>query len=66
MAEPTGRRGWVGLYAGAFVFLLAAGVALVASSLGTFRSIGLLWVSAVLSAIAIALAVASLVIPRRS
>jgi hypothetical protein len=66
MGEPTRRRGWVSLYAGAFALLLAAGVALVASSLGQLRSIGLLWVSVVLSAVAIALAVASLVIPRRS
>ena len=66
MGEPTRRRGWVSLYAGAFVLLSAAGVALVASSLGTLRSIGLLWASTVLSAAAIAVAVASLVLPRRS
>ncbi len=66
MGEPTGRRGWVSLYAGAFVLLLASGVALAASSLGTLRSIGLLWMSALLSTAAIAVAVLSLVLPRRS
>ena len=66
MGEPTGRRGWVSLYAVAFVLLLASGVALAASSLGTLRSIGLLWMSALLSTAAIAVAVLSLVLPRRS
>ena len=59
------RRGWLSLYAGAFVAMLGAGIALAASSLGTLRSIGLLWVSAVLSVLAIALASASVFLPRR-
>lgn len=66
MDEPTRRRGWVSLYTAAFVLLLSAGAALVASSLGNLRSIGLLWVSVALSSAAIAIAVASLVVPRRA
>jgi hypothetical protein len=61
----TARHGWLIAYAGAFAVMLGAGVALAASSLGTLRSIGLLWVSVALSALAIALAVASLLWPRR-
>jgi uncharacterized membrane protein len=66
MTETETRRGWLSLYAGAFAVMIGAGVALAASSLGTLRSIGLLWVSVVLSVLAIALALASLVLPRRS
>jgi hypothetical protein len=66
MDEPRARRGWVSLYAVAFGLVLGAAVALVASSLGSLRSIGLLWVSALLSLSAIVLAVASLLVPRRS
>jgi hypothetical protein len=66
MTETETRRGWLSLYAGAFTVMIGAGVALAASSLGTLRSIGLLWVSVVLSVLAIALALASLVLPRRS
>ena len=54
------------LYAGAFAVMLGAGGALAAASLGNLRSIGLLRVSAVLSVLAIALALASLFLPRRS
>jgi uncharacterized membrane protein len=64
-ATRTGR-GWLSLYAVAFALMLAAGVALAASSLGTLRSIGLLWLSAVLSVLAIALALVSVFLPRRS
>ncbi len=53
------------LYAGAFVVMLGAGAALAASSLGSLRSIGLLWVSVVLSSLAVVLAVLSLFLPRR-
>lgn len=60
------RRGWVSLYAIAFALLLAAGVALAASSLGSLRSIGLLHLSAGLSAAAIVVAVVSVLLPRRS
>jgi len=58
-------RGWVSLYAVAFGLMLAAGIALVASSLGSLRSIGLLWVSASLSTAAIVIAVVGVLVPRR-
>jgi hypothetical protein len=45
--------------------MLSAGVALAASSLGSLRSIGLLWVSALLSVAAIVVAVASVRVRRR-
>jgi hypothetical protein len=60
------RRGWVSLYAAAFVLMLVAAVALMASSLASLRSIGLLWVSSVFSLAATGLAVASALVPRRS
>ena len=66
MEEPNRRRGWVSLYAAAFVLMLVAAVALMASSLGSLRSIGLLWVSSALSLAATGLAVASALVPRRS
>ncbi|HKN80173.1 MAG TPA: hypothetical protein VJZ98_02435 [Actinomycetota bacterium] len=53
------------LYAAAFALMLAAAIALMASSLGSLRSIGLLWISSALSLIAAGLAVASVVVPRR-
>jgi len=65
MNEPTRRRGWVSLYAVAFALLVGAGLALVASSAGALRSIGLLWLSAVLSAAAIVAAVVAVILPRR-
>jgi hypothetical protein len=65
MTEMKTRRGWLSLYAGAFALMLGAGIALSVSSLGTLRSIGLLWFSAVLSVLAIAMALASVVLPRR-
>ena len=52
------------LYAAAFALMLVAAIALMASSLGSLRSIGLLWISSALSLLAAGLAVASLV-PRR-
>jgi hypothetical protein len=61
-AKP--RRGWVSLYAVAFGLMLGAGVALAASSLGSLRSIGLLWLSAALSGAAIVVAVVSILGPR--
>jgi uncharacterized membrane protein len=66
MRRTETHRGWLSLYTGAFAVMLGAGVALAASSLGTLRSIGLLWISVVLSVVAIALAVASVFLPRRS
>ena len=61
----TTRRGWVSLYAAAFVLMLVAAVALMASSLGSLRSIGLLWISSALSLAAAILAVTSVLVPRR-
>jgi hypothetical protein len=63
MGEP--RKGWVSLHAAAFALMLAAAIALMASSLGSLRSIGLLWISSALSLLAAGLAVASAVVPRR-
>ena len=60
------RRGWVGLYVVAFALMLGSGVAIAASSLGSLRSVGLLWFSAALSVGAIAAAVLAVVLPRRS
>jgi len=60
------RRGWVSLYVAAFALMLGSGVAIAASSLGSLRSIGLLWFSAALSVGAIAAAVLAVVLPRRS
>jgi len=59
------RRGWLSLYAVAFALLIAAGAAIIASSLGSLRSLGLLWLSVWLSGAAIAVAVASALLPRR-
>ena len=64
VAEP--RRGWPSLYALSFGLLLAAGVALTVATLGTLNSLRLLRVSAGLSIAAIVVAVASVVLPRRS
>jgi hypothetical protein len=63
---PAGvRQGWVSLYAVAFVLLLVAGAILVVDSLGSLKSISLLWVSAGFSVAAIIFAVACVVAPRR-
>jgi len=64
-AQQEPRRGWITLYAVAFALMAASAVALVASSLGSLRSIGLLWFSSALSLTAIAAAVASVFVPRR-
>ena len=66
--EPTRprRKGWISVYAVAFGLLAAAAIALVASSLGSLRSIGLLWFSSALSLAAIVAAIASVLVPRRS
>ena len=58
-------RGSFGLYVVAFVLMVAAGVALVASAKGLLESTRLLWVSAALSAGAILVAVVGLFVPRR-
>ena len=59
------RKGWVSLYAVAFALMLVAAIALMASSLGSLRSIGLLWISSGLSLLSAGLAVASVLVPRR-
>jgi len=64
-AQQKPRRGWITLYAVAFALMAASAVALVASSLGSLRSISLLWFSSALSLTAIAAAVASVFVPRR-
>ena len=58
-------RGWVTLYAVAFVLLVGAGAALVASAVGFLASTRLLWVSTGLSAAAIGVAVLGVLLPRR-
>jgi hypothetical protein len=58
-------RGALGLYALAWVLLIAALIALVMSVAGFLESTGLLIVSAVLSSLAIVSALAGLFVPRR-
>jgi hypothetical protein len=58
-------RGWVSLYAVAFLLLVGAGVAIVTSAAGLLVSTRLLWTSTVLSGLAIVTAIASVVLPRR-
>jgi hypothetical protein len=60
----TGRVS-IGLYAAAFVLMLSAGVVLAIAGLGALSSLGLLWLSAGLSACAVAAATASIVVSRR-
>jgi hypothetical protein len=64
-AAAPPRRGWVSLYAVAFALMIVAAIALMASSLGSLRSIRLLWISSALSLVAAGLAVVSVVVPRR-
>ncbi|MFB3737742.1 MAG: hypothetical protein ACE14W_02105 [Candidatus Velamenicoccus archaeovorus] len=63
--RPRPARGRVGWYAAAFALMIAAAVVLVVTSLGSLNSLRLLWVSAVLSALAIVLSVISVMVPRR-
>jgi hypothetical protein len=65
-ADEPRRRGRTGMYVASFVLLMGAGAALVASSLGSLRSVGLLRVSAGLSVAAIVLGALSILLPRRS
>lgn len=58
-------RGSMSAYGAAFVAMLAAGLLLGVAAREFLRENGLLWASIALSAIAIALAVASVVLPRR-
>jgi hypothetical protein len=53
------------LYAAAFVLMLSAGVVLAIAGLGALSSLGLLWLSAGLSAGAVVAATASIVVSRR-
>jgi magnesium-transporting ATPase (P-type) len=62
-ATPV-RRGWVSVYAAAFVLMLGAGLALAVSSLGSLRSFELLWFSVALSVGAIAAGLLSVLLPR--
>ena len=67
MTDPphAAHRGRLGLYALAFVAVLAAGAALVTASLDSLQNTRLLWISAGLSYLAMVLAVLSLLLPRR-
>jgi hypothetical protein len=64
-ATAPRRRGWISVYAVSFGLMVAAAVALAASSLGSLRSIGLLWFSSALSVAAIVAAIASVLVPMR-
>lgn len=59
------QRGWVRVYAIAFVLMAVAGGLFVASFLGRLESIRLLWASAGVSVAAIVAAVVSVLAPRR-
>jgi len=63
--QPARIRGRVSLYAVAFVLLVGAGAALVASAVGFLASTRLLWVSTGLSAAAIGAALLGVLLPRR-
>ena len=58
-------RGWMSLYAAAFVAMLAAGAMLGLAARELLREDGLLWASVVLSGLSLVLAGLSLVAPRR-
>jgi hypothetical protein len=64
---PASRRprGWVSVYALAFLLLVGAGVAMTASAVGFLTSTRLLWTSTVLSGLAILVAIVSVALPRR-
>jgi len=65
--EPKPRRGWVSLYAFSFALMLVAGALFVTASLGklTDEGLRLLRLSAGLSVVAIAVALASVLVTRR-
>ena len=58
------QRGWVRVYAIAFVLMAVAGGLFVASFLGRLESIRLLWASAGVSVAAIVVAAVSVLAPR--
>ena len=62
---PLRPRGWVSVYALAFLLLVGAGVAMTASAVGFLTSTRLLWTSTVLSGLAILVAIVSVALPRR-
>jgi membrane protein YdbS with pleckstrin-like domain len=64
-APPTHPRGWVSLYLVSFVLMLAAGAALASSAVHFLDSTRPLWLSTGLSAVAILVAIAAVVLPRR-
>jgi hypothetical protein len=66
-ADPkiSRARGWVSIYAVAFVLLVLAGAALVSAALGFLESMRLLWISLALSGLAIVTAVVGVTLPRR-
>lgn len=59
------QRGWLRVYAIAFVLMAVAGGLFVASFLGRLESIRLLWASAGVSVAAIVAAAVSVLAPRR-
>jgi hypothetical protein len=63
--EPRTPRGWVSLYAAAFVLMLTAGTVFAVATLGRLESLRLFRVSAGLSIAAMAVAILSVVLPRR-
>lgn len=63
MSQAAGNATSLGLYAAAFALMLVGGALLVAASLGSLQSTGLLWWSAGSSYAAVVLAVLSLVLP---
>jgi hypothetical protein len=65
LQTPGDQRGWVRVYAIAFVLLAVAGGLFVASFLGRLESIRLLWASAGVSVAAIVVAAVSVLAPRR-
>ncbi|MEX1264806.1 MAG: hypothetical protein WEE66_12905 [Actinomycetota bacterium] len=64
--SDTTSRGSMGLFAAAFVVMLAAGVLLGLAAREFLRETALLWASIALSGGAVVLAVLAVVLPRRS
>ena len=65
LRTPGDQRGWVQVYAIAFVLMAVAGGLFVVSFLGRLESIRLLWASAGVSVAAIVVAAVSVLAPRR-
>ena len=63
---PPARRGSAVLFAAGFVAVLAAGVLFGLAARELLREAALLWASIAASAVAVALAVAAVLVPRRS